>query len=126
MKLLPLSLPKLTRMCKHTHASLLLPGPQLTDSLLALRNGADTGPGTKDYILFICLFSVYLAHENIGYMEAKSLVCFVLWCISSVLNVPGMLAHISTLHTSSHALSGLPDMYYDLTSFCLCGLGKSI
>ena len=47
VKLLPLSLPKLTRMCKHTHASLLLPGPQLTDSLLALRNGADTGPGTK-------------------------------------------------------------------------------
>ena len=78
------------------------------------------------YILFICLFSVYLAHENIGYMEAKSLVCFVLWCISSVLNVPGMLAQIRTLHTSSYALSGLPDMYYDLTSFCLYGLEKII
>ena len=44
------------------------------------------------YILFICLFSVFLAHENIGYMEAKSLVCFVLWCISSVLKLPGMMA----------------------------------
>ena len=58
MKLLPLSLPKLACMCErarahththtHTHtAPLLLPGPQLTDSLLALRSGAGIGPGTK-------------------------------------------------------------------------------
>ena len=61
-------------------------------------------------------------------MKAESLVCFVLWCISCVLNIPGVQAQIRTLHTSSHALSGvtLPDMYYGLTSYCLYDFGKII
>lgn len=53
----------------------------------------------------LCIFCI--SCKNISCMKAQSLMCSVLWYISSVLNMPGRSGQIGTLHASSCTLSSL-------------------
>lgn len=79
------------------------------------------------YFTDLFIFCLSCSYEY-RLMKTESLFYFVLWFISSILNVSGTQAQISTLHASSHALSGvrLPDMYHGLTSYCLYDLRQII